>query len=52
MAVKLEAVTRTFYENLEKEKNEQISGRMVADISGQIEDCLIKMAKVVEIPLG
>ena len=47
-----EKIRADFYENLEKEKNEQISGRMVADISGQIEDCLIKMAKVVEIPLG
>ena len=47
-----ERIRADFYENLEKEKNEQISERMVADISGQIEECLIKMAKVVEIPLG
>ncbi len=47
-----EKIRADFYENLEKEKNEQISERMVADISGQIEECLIKMAKVVEIPLG
>lgn len=45
-------VRASFYETFEKEKNEQISGRMVEEISSQIEECLTKMAKVVEIPLG
>ena len=37
---------------LEEEKNEEISERLVKEISSQIETCLIKMAEVVEIPLG
>ncbi|MGX8715659.1 MAG: hypothetical protein ACSW8A_07890, partial [Lachnospiraceae bacterium] len=45
-------VRASFYESFEKEKNEQISNRMVEEISNQIEECLTKMAKVVEIPLG
>ena len=45
-------VKASFYESLEKEKNEEISARMVAEISGQIEHTLTKMAEVVEIPLG
>ena len=36
----------------EKEKNDEITGRMVAEISQQIERCLGRMAEVVEIPLG
>ncbi len=40
-----------FYESLEKDKNEEISERLVKEISDQIEDCLTKMARVVEIPL-
>ena len=40
------------YEHLEKEKNEEITERMVNEISSQIELCLTKMAEVVEIPLG
>ena len=45
-------VKETFYESLEKEKNDEITARMVEDISGQIEHTLVKMAEVVEIPLG
>ncbi len=37
---------------LEKDKNAEITERMVAEISQQIERCLGKMAEVVEIPLG
>jgi len=45
-------VRSTLYKNLEKEKNEEITERIVAEISEQIEVCLTKMAEVVEIPLG
>ena len=45
-------VKTDFYENLEKEKNEEISSRMVSEISGQLEMCLSRMAEIVEIPLG
>ena len=45
-------VKESFYESLDKEKNEEITERMVEDISGQIEHTLVKMAEVVEIPLG
>ena len=38
--------------SLEQEKNEAITERMVNEISSQIEQTLIKMAEVVEIPLG
>lgn len=44
-------VKASFYENLDKEKNEEISKRMVEEISAQIESTLVKMAEVVEIPL-
>ncbi len=37
---------------LEKDKKDEISGRMVEEISSQIETCLTRMAEVVEIPLG
>ena len=37
---------------LEEEKNEEITERLVKELSQQIETCLIKMAEVVEIPLG
>ena len=37
---------------LENEKNDEITERMVSDISSEIEECLTKMAEVVEIPLG
>ena len=45
-------VKESFYESLEKEKNDEITARMVEDISGQIEHTLVRMAEVVEIPLG
>ena len=45
-------VKSTLLTNLENEKNEEISERMVKEISSQIEVCLTKMAEVVEIPLG
>ncbi len=38
--------------SLEKEKNEEITERLTAELSDQIELCLENMAKVVEIPLG
>ena len=40
------------YESLEKEKDQEITERLVSEISGQIEQCLMRMAQVVEIPLG
>ena len=45
-------VKTNFYESLEKEKNEEITTRLAGEISAQIEECLKKMAQVVEIPLG
>lgn len=45
-------IKESFYESLQKEKSDEISKRMVDEISGQIEHALIKMAEVVEIPLG
>ena len=45
-------VKETFYESLNKEKNDEITARMVDEISAQIEHTLVKMAEVVEIPLG
>ena len=39
-------------ESLSVDKNEEISSRMAEEISSQIEECLTKMAEVVEIPLG
>ncbi|MCR4672511.1 MAG: Hsp70 family protein [Lachnospiraceae bacterium] len=38
--------------NFEGEKNEEMIDRMVDEVSVQIEECLTKMAQVVEIPLG
>ena len=46
-----EEVKSNFYSNLENEKNAEITERMVAEITQQIEQCLTKMAQVVEIPL-
>ena len=46
------SVKSSFYESLEQEKNEEITSRMIDEISQQIDQCLIKMAEVVEIPLG
>ena len=45
-------VKASLYAKLEQEKNEDITGKLVEDISDQIEMCLTKMAEVVEIPLG
>ena len=45
-------VKKNFYASLEQEKNDEITERMVNEISAQIEQTLIKMAEVVEIPLG
>ncbi|MBQ8110040.1 MAG: hypothetical protein IJ124_07790 [Clostridia bacterium] len=46
-----EEVKQNFYNNLENEKNAEITARMASEISEQIESCLLKMAEVVEIPL-
>ena len=45
-------VKKTCFEKLEKEKSDEVARRMITEISGQIEDCLMRMAEVVEIPLG
>ena len=45
-------IKEEFYKTLEDSKSTEITTRMVGDISDQIEQCLIKMAEVVEIPLG
>ena len=45
-------IKANLFENLEKEKSEEITSRMVAQISEQIEQFLTKMAEIVEIPLG
>lgn len=45
-------VKASFYESLQNDKNDQITKRMLEEISGQIEQTLVKMAEVVEIPLG
>ena len=53
---RMESISKTVKENLyrslEKEKNEEISARMTEEISLQIEECLTRMAEVVEVPLG
>ena len=46
------SVKEAFYESLEQGKNEEIKARMVEEISSQIQHTLVKMAEVVEIPLG
>ena len=45
-------VRSNLYHSLENEKNEEIMSRLISEISSQIEECLTKMAEVVEIPLG
>ncbi|HAB93773.1 MAG TPA: hypothetical protein DCF49_03255, partial [Lachnospiraceae bacterium] len=45
-------VRGSFYRSLERDKNDEISQRLVKEISDQIEHCLTRMAEVVEIPLG
>jgi predicted XRE-type DNA-binding protein len=46
-----EEVKTSFYSSLENEKNAEISSRLVSEITQQIEQCLTKMAQIVEIPL-
>ena len=41
-----------FFKSLEQGKNDEIKARMVNEISVQIQNTLVKMAEVVEIPLG
>lgn len=45
-------IKQSFYETLKEEKNDEISERMINEITAQIESTLSKMAEVVEIPLG
>ena len=45
-------VREKFMESFETKKNDEITERMVQEISSQIEECLTKMARVVEIPLA
>ena len=45
-------VRSSFFRSLEKDKNDEITKRLVTEISEQIEQCLMRMAEVVEIPLG
>jgi hypothetical protein len=45
-------VKNNLYSKLEQEKNDEITDRLVKEISKQIETCLAEMAEVVEIPLG
>ena len=46
-----EEVKSGLYNNLENEKNAEITARLAGEISQQIEQCLARMAEVVEIPL-
>ncbi|MGX8705140.1 MAG: Hsp70 family protein [bacterium] len=46
-----EEIKVSLYRDLENEKSAEITARMVAEISQQIEQCLSRMAEVVEIPL-
>ena len=46
-----EEIKESFYNNLENEKNAEITARLASEISEQIEQCLAKMAEIVEIPL-
>ena len=45
-------VRKNFRDSLEKEKDGQITRRLAEEISAQIDECLIQMAKIVEIPMG
>ncbi|MBQ8994615.1 MAG: hypothetical protein IJ091_02250, partial [Oscillospiraceae bacterium] len=45
-------IKEKLYADLENDKNDEITGRLVKEISEQIEVCLTKMAEVVEIPLA
>lgn len=46
------SVRDNLYQSLERDKSQEISARMTDEISLQIEECLTRMAEVVEIPLG
>ena len=46
-----EEVKNSFYSSLENEKNAEITSRLASEITQQIEQCLTKMAEIVEIPL-
>ena len=46
-----EEVKGSFYSSLENEKNAEITSRLASEITQQIEQCLMKMAEIVEIPL-
>ena len=46
-----EEVKNSFYSNLENEKNAEITSRLASEITQQIEQCLTRMAEIVEIPL-
>ena len=46
-----EEVKSSFYSNLENEKNAEITERLATEITQQIEQCLMRMAEIVEIPL-
>ena len=46
-----EEIKASFFESLENEKNAEITARLASEISDQIEQCLAKMAEIVEIPL-
>ncbi len=46
-----ERVAQSLYENLSSDKGEEITENMVGELSGQIEECLTRMAQVVELPL-
>ncbi len=45
-------VKERFFQALSEDKDAEITDRLVDEISVQIEECLTKMAEVVEIPLG
>ena len=45
-------VKENFFKGLGESANDDVTMRMVNDISSQIEQCLTRMAEVVEIPLG
>jgi len=46
-----EEVKSSFYSSLENEKNAEITARLASEITQQIEQCLTRMAEIVEIPL-
>ena len=45
-------IKANLFKSIDEDKNLEMTERLVSEISGQIEHCLIKMAEVVEIPLG